>query len=272
MSLAEVVRRGGLARVPPQLVVEEAGVEDVDAHAGQRPVGPVRHAGRVVRLLDEVLDAVLAVDPHHPEGHRLLARHLDAAHRHVGPGPDVLLEHRPVVHLVDVVAGQHDDVLDRVALDDLEVLEHRVGGALVPLVLGHLLAGREDVEALVALGAQEGPAALEVADQAVGLVLRRHADAADAGVERVGEREVDDPGGAAEVHRRLGAAVGQLPQPRAAAAGQHERQRVAREAAGPEMDTVPVRGERVSHGVPPTRQRRPAARRRPARLLREERS
>ena len=91
----------------------------------------------------------------------------------------------------------------------------------IPLVLGDALARRQDVEALVALGAEEVPAALEMADQAVRLVLGGHRDAADAGVERVRQREVDDAGLAAEIDRGLGAPVGQLHQPAAAAAGQH---------------------------------------------------
>jgi hypothetical protein len=32
-----------------------------------------------------------------------------------------------------------------------------------------------------------------MADQAMGLVLRRDRDAADAGIERIREREIDDP-------------------------------------------------------------------------------
>ena len=60
------------------------------------------------------------------------------------------------------------------------------------------LAGGQDVEGLVALGAQEVPAALQVADQAVRLVLRGHRDAADAGIDRVRQREVDDARLAAE--------------------------------------------------------------------------
>ena len=63
----------------------------------------------------------------------------------------------------------------------------------------------------------------------VRLVLGGDADAADAGVERVREREVDDADLAAEVDRGLGAAVGQLLEPAAAAAGEHVGHRVARE-------------------------------------------
>ena len=118
-----------------------------------------------------------------------------------------------------------------IALDDVDVLKDRVGGAEIPHCLGDALAGRQDVEALVALGPEEVPAALQVADQAVRLVLRGDRDAADAGIERVREREIDDARLAAEIDRGLGAPVGQLHQPAAAAAGQHIGHGVARIAA-----------------------------------------
>ena len=120
----------------------------------------------------------------------------------------------------------------RVALDDVDVLIDRVGGAEIPHGLGDALAGRQDVEALVALGAEEVPAALQVADQAVRLVLRRHRDAADAGVERVGQREIDDARLAAEIDGGLGAPVGQLHQPAAAPAREHIGHGVTRQRRG----------------------------------------
>ena len=169
----------------------------------------------------------LLVHRHDAEAGGLHARDLDAADGDVGVELAMLLQHRLVVHLVDVVAGEQDDVAGGVALDDVDVLIDGVGGPGIPARIGHALARRQDVEALVALRAEEVPAALQVPDQAVGLVLRGDADAADAGVERVGEREIDDPALAAEVHRRLGPVVGQLLQPRAAAAGQHIGHRAA---------------------------------------------
>ena len=222
------LRAGGLG-VAAQQVDEELGAEDVDAHRGQRHVGLAGDAGRVGRLLDEGGDPVLVVDVHDAEADGLHPRHLEAADGDVGALVDVLLEHQLVVHLVDVVAGEDDHELRLVVVDDVDVLVDRVGGALVPLGLGDALARRKDVEALVALGAEEVPAALQVADQAVRLVLGGDADAADAGVERVRQREVDDPGLAAEVDRRLGAAVGQFLEPAAAPAGEHVGHRVARE-------------------------------------------
>ena len=144
------------------------------------------------------------------------------ADRDVGAAGHVLLQHRLVVHFIHVVAGQDEHVFRRVALDDVDVLVHRVGGAEIPAVFGHALAGGQDIETFVAFGAEEVPAALQMADQAVGTVLRGHGHAADAGIQRVGEREIDDAQLGAEIDRGLGTPIGQFHQPAAAAAGQHE--------------------------------------------------
>ena len=114
------------------------------------------------------------------------------------------------------------------AAQEVEVLVDRVGGALVP-VRGDALLGRQQLDELVEAAVEEGPAALHVADQALRLVLRADADAPDAGIDAVRQREIDDAELAAERHRRLGAPVGQRPQPPAAAAGEDHRERVVRE-------------------------------------------
>ena len=58
--------------------------------------------------------------------------------------------------------------------------------------------------------------------QRVRLVLRDDADAADAGVEAVGQREVDDAELAAEVDGRLRALVGERSEAGAAPAGEND--------------------------------------------------
>ena len=157
-------------------------------------------------------------------------RHLEAAHGHVGLARHVRRQHRAVVHLVDVVAGQDQHVLGVVGRDDVQVLPHRIGGAGVPGGLQPLL-GRQQLHELAELAAQLTPAALDVQQQRVRLVLREHADAADARVDAVGQRKVDDAELAAEGHRRLGPPQGELFQAAAAPAGQDQRQGVARQFA-----------------------------------------
>ena len=108
-----------------------------------------------------------------------------------------------------------------VALDDVDVLKHRVGGAGVPGSVGDALAGGKDVEALVALQPEEIPAALQMTDQAVGLVLGRHADASDAGIERIRQGKVDNAGFTAKVDRWLCPPLGQFQQTSSLAASKH---------------------------------------------------
>ena len=185
---------------------------------------------------------------HDAERTGLGTRDLDAADRDVGLALDVLLDHRAIVHLVDMVAGQHDHPARRVPLEDVEVLIDSVGGAGVPLVVGGALARRQDVEALVARGTQEAPALLQVPDQAVRLVLGGDADPPDARVDGVRQREVDDPATAAEMHGGLGAAVGEFMEPRAAPAGQDQGERVAGQCIVPDpADAVSQGDGRQSH-------------------------
>ena len=140
----------------------------------------------------------------------------------------MLLEHFLVVHLVDMIAGEHHHVLRRVALDDVDVLIDRVGSAEIPHGLGDALRSRQNVEALVAFGTEEVPTVLQMSDQAVSLVLRGDGDAPDAGVERVRQGKIDDARFAAEVDGGFDATVGQFHQASAAPAGQHIGHRLAR--------------------------------------------
>ena len=165
---------------------------------------------------------------HDAEAFGFLERGLETADGDVGVRVDVLLQHLFVVHLVDVIAGEQHHELGTIALDDVDVLIDRVGGPEVPHRLVDALRSGQDVEAFVALGPEEVPASLEVADEAVGLVLGGDGDAANAGVERIREREVDDARFAAEVDRRLGAPVGELEQAAASPAGEHVGHGVAR--------------------------------------------
>ena len=169
----------GVGRVALQQIGQKVGIEHVDAHARQRRVGLAQHGRRILRLLEERDDAVAVVDMHHAESGRLHPRHLDAADGHIGVLLDVLLQHLFVVHLVDVIAGQDDHVTRPIALDDIDILVHRVGGAEIPHPFRDALAGGKNVETLVAFVPEEGPAVLHVADQTVGLVLGRHGDATD---------------------------------------------------------------------------------------------
>ena len=206
-------------------LVHHVGVEDVDAHRGEHLVGLAGHARRVLGLLQEARDTLAVVDPHDAELARLQARHRQAGDRQVGPVVAVVVDHPGVVHLVDVVAGQDQRIAGRGLLDGVDVLVDRVGRPLIPH-LGDPLLGRDHLDVLVQLAAEELPPLVDVPVQADGLVLRQDEDLAKVGVDAVRQREIDDPVDAAERDRRLGTVPGQGLQTRSPAPGQHDGQHV----------------------------------------------
>jgi hypothetical protein len=167
-----------------------------------------RHRRRIGRLLLKRQDAVGGIDMHDPKTAGLAARNLETADGDVGALLDMLLQHGFEIHFVNVIAGQDDDITRIVTFDNVDILEDGIGGAEVPFVVGDALARRQDIETFIALRPEEVPAALQMANQAVRLVLRCHRHAANAGVQRVGQREVDNTQLAAEIDCRFGAPVG----------------------------------------------------------------
>jgi len=228
--LAEVVR-GALARgIRRQHALQLLGVEHVDAHRGEDGVGAAGQRVRLPRLLGELGHAVPLGGGEHAVVARFARRHLDHAHRDVGALLHVVGDHRAVIHLVDVIAGQHQHVLGAVREDEIDVLVHRIRRAAIPDG-SQLLLRRHHLDELPELAAQIAPAVVHVLDQRLRLVLREDRDLADAGVHAVGEHEVDDAELAAEGGGGLGAVLGEIAQALAAAAGHDDREGPAGEAA-----------------------------------------
>ena len=141
--LAEVMTRGWICKVFFQHLVEVVGIEDVDAHAGQRYGVIARHRRRLWRLFHKLEDAALTVDGHHAERRSFGARDFDAAHGALGPAVDVVLEHDGVVHFVDMVPGQDHYILRLVGLNDVDVLVDRIRSAAVPVLVIQPLLRRQ---------------------------------------------------------------------------------------------------------------------------------
>ena len=171
-------------------------------------------------------DAPVLVRFEHAEFSGGLGRiHFDGGDGDVRAGRDVLLEHLLVVHLVDVVAGEDEDVVGLLAADRIDVLVDGVGGALIP-VLRDAHLGRQNFDE-IAVAHQRGPAAADVAVEAERFVLGEDEDAAQVAIEAVREGEVDDAIDAAERDGGLGAVARERPEPLALAAGQENTDRVA---------------------------------------------
>ena len=133
---------------------------------------------------------------------------------------------RLVVHLVDVVAGEHEDRVAVGVLDDVDVAQHRVGRAAVPL--GEPAARDVRLEQLdaTAVAVQvPGPAQPDVVVERARVVLGQDDDVSDPGVDAVGQGEVDDPVLPTKRHGRLCAFLGQDRQALTLTASEDDRHR-----------------------------------------------
>ena len=95
-------------------------------------------------------------------------------------------------------------------------------GAAIPAFVRGLLLRGPDLDEFLQFGLEEAPAALHVLDQLVRAVLGGHRDLADAGMDAVGQRKIDDPELPGEGDGGLGQAVGEVHQAAAASTRQDQ--------------------------------------------------
>ena len=133
----------------------------------------------------------------------------------------VVVQHLVVVHLVNVVAGEDEDIFRVVHVDEVDVLIDGVRGALVP---GALLAGAQiggqHMDAAVRFVQVPGLAVAQIGVELHGAVLGQYAYRINAGVDAVGQGKVNDPVLGAEGDGGFCHVAGQRVQPGALSAGQ----------------------------------------------------
>ena len=139
-----------------------------------------------------------------PNSRHVARGHRRGRHGDVGAAGGVRLEDLAEVHDVELVAGEHQDAFGAVPQETVQLLADGVGSALIPVHAGFGLLRGEDLDEAVrerieAIGARD------VTVQRRRLKLREHEDVAQAGVDAVADRDVDQPILAGERHRRLAA-------------------------------------------------------------------
>ena len=204
---------------------------------------------RVTRLFLKANHSALLVDLHHAELPRRLFRHPQGADGQIGIRVLVVLDHRTVIHLVDVVAGQNHNAFGAFLFNRVDVLIHGVGGTLIPVGVNPLLRWHHIDEFPQVAAEEPPPAQVDVTVQTHGLELRQQQHAPQATVQAIGQREIDDAVSPAERHGRLGAVSGQRLQSLAAPACQNHRQRVLHDPISIPKPALPLqrRRTRVKH-------------------------
>ena len=171
---------------------------------------------RMRRFFFEADDAAVGIDLDDAElARRGMYADRQGADGQIGAAFDVALDQFGVVHLVDVVAGENDDVFRPFLLDGVDVLIDGVGGALVPVLVDALLRGH-DLDELAQFAAEIAlPAEVDVPIEAHRLVLGEDEVLSHAAIEAIREGEVDDPVSPPEWYSRFGSIAGKgvKPQP-----------------------------------------------------------
>ena len=126
------------------------------------------------------------------ESRRFFDGYVAHCDRAVGIVALVVFEHIVIIHLVDVVTAQNDDVIGVVIVDKLDVLINRVCGAFVPLARFCVHIRRKNVDAAAEPVKVPRLTVAYVLVQFKGTILRQHAYRIDAAVYAVGKRKIDD--------------------------------------------------------------------------------
>ncbi len=216
---AKVMFRTRILGVGQQRGDQELRVENIDAHGGVDHVRvEMRPLGRRRFFLEPVDPPVGVGFDDAKAADCLLRRDFECSDGRVASGIHVLLEHLLVVHLVDVVAGENDDVARVLASDRIDVLVHGIGRAQVPVRRDAHLR-RQNFDEL-AETQQLRPALADVPVERKRFVLRQDEHAPEVAVDAVGERNVDNSVDAAEGYCRLCAVACQRPEPLALSSSQ----------------------------------------------------
>jgi hypothetical protein len=217
---------------------EQIAVEQVDPHVGQAIASVGRHASTLEPLgfqanrlqqlfrlwfLDESGHASRRVRTHNPQSAGRAAGDGKAADGYIGLGVEMRLEQLAVIHAVQLVAGQDQDIVHAGLLQVTHVLADGVGGALIPIgaFVHGLLRGQQLDETTAEVVELIGLA--NVAVQANGQELGQDIDAVDTAVQAIRERNIDQTVLACQGHRGLGAILGQRIQACPPTTTEHER-------------------------------------------------
>ena len=186
-----------ILRVGFQIAFQYVAVEDINAHGSQVAFG-------LSRFFLEFIDAHRFVGDHDAEAAGFVPGNAD---RRDGDFRLMLFvegQHLSVVHRIDMVARQDEDVVVSDHFDEIQVLINSVGRAAVPVGTAVAFIRRQDI-CTAPIGIQVPRAAVaDVPVQFQRLVLGQDADGIDAGVAAVTERKVDNAVFTAEQESGLG--------------------------------------------------------------------
>lgn len=169
--MPEIVRGRAVRRIAVQLLPQIIIGEDIDANARQRAIGIVRQRFRMVRLFGKIDHAIAFVDLHHAEIAGGVLWYHRAADGEIGLGVHMRGQGLAIIHGVDMIPCEDENIFRTVGFDDIEALVDVVGGALVPGFVAEPLLGGNNIDEFPALGAKPALSLHQMLNQRVRFVL-----------------------------------------------------------------------------------------------------
>src|SRR5690606_2756209 len=176
-------------------------------------------------------DAVRVVLLRDPEARGLFGANWSHLDRDLRLRLLVMLQNVAIVHPIELVAGENDDVAMREVGDMGDGAPDGVGSALVPELGRRRLLGGEQGDEATAYPVED-VAARDVIVQARGVVLRKNEYAVQLRVDAVGDGHVYQPVFAGQRDGRVGTINGEREAPGAGSAAEDDRPRVVHVGGG----------------------------------------
>ena len=173
------VGRVGVCLVQLQVLAQLAPAEYIHAHRGFVALG-------LGRLLGKFVNTVVLVGSQNTKTGGLLPRHLQHSDGTVRIVLFVEVDHLGVVHLVDVVTGEHHYIFRVVLLNKIDVLVNGVRRALIPLGAADGLIRGENMYAAVLAVQVPGLTVAQIVVQFQRLILGQYANGVNTAVDAVG--------------------------------------------------------------------------------------
>jgi hypothetical protein len=132
----------------------------------------------VLRFFFEAHDSVIQVDFRHAEAFGLFGRRLGGGDRYISLVLAMPVDHRPVIHFVDVIAREDQHQVSAFGENAVRVLKYGIGCPHVP-AFTCLFHGRNELNEFAQLRRKNAPSVAHMADQFERFVLRKNENAAD---------------------------------------------------------------------------------------------
>ena len=161
-------------------------------------------AAGIRRFLLEIRNSAAFVGNHDAEALCFLHGNRHYCDSHLSAVLLVEVKHHLIIHLINMIAGKNQHILRVVRLHIGNILIYRIRRAGVPLAIGAFLIGRQYRNAADVPVKIPGNTDTDMRIQSERLILRKHANRVNAGINAVTQREIYDPVLTSKRYSRLG--------------------------------------------------------------------